>query len=198
MTVYIVVAVVIGMIAGHFLIPDTWISSSDFIIDIGLCILLFFVGLDIGKQKTAFQELKELGAGIIFLPVLIAMGSIFGGVVAGLIIGIPINESGAVSAGFGWWTLSAVILAGHSSELSAMAFMSNVLRELIAIITIPFISKYVGDLESIAPSGATAMDTTLPIISNCTNSRTAVVAFISGVILSTFVPILVPFLIGLG
>ena len=63
--------------------------------------------------------------------------------------------------------------------------------------TIPFIAKYIGRLESIAPAGATAMDTSLPIIAGATDSRTAVVSFITGVVLSLLVPVMVPLMIAL-
>jgi len=74
-----------------------------------------------------------------------------------------------------------------------LAFITNVCREIIAIIIIPIIAKYIGKLESIAPAGATAMDTTLPIISKATDGNVAVISFITGVSLSLLVPILVPF-----
>ena len=38
------------------------------------------------------------------------------------------------------------------------------------------------------------MDTTLPIIAKCTTSEIAILAFISGITLSTMIPFLVPFL----
>jgi uncharacterized membrane protein YbjE (DUF340 family) len=41
------------------------------------------------------------------------------------------------------------------------------------------------------------MDTTLPIISKATDGKTAIIAFVTGLILSILVPILVPIFIGL-
>jgi uncharacterized membrane protein YbjE (DUF340 family) len=165
--------------------------------DIGLCLLLLFVGIDIGKQKNIDNEIKEMGVPILVIPILIGLGSIVGAMIGGLLLGMPFNESGSVGAGFGWYSLAPVILSDYSSSLSAVAFLSNLIREVLAIITVPFIAKYIGYIEAVAPGGATSMDTTLPIITKYTDSKTAVLAFISGVVLSTLVPIIVPIIIAL-
>lgn len=197
MTFLIILAVVMGTGVGYFIFPSDWYSYTDTVISIGLCILLLFVGMDIGKQKDLFKQIKKIGANILIIPSMVAIGSIVGAIIFGSFIGIRFNEAGAVGAGFGWYSLSAILLSDYSSELSAIAFLSNVFRELIAIISIPFIAKYIGHYEAIAPSGATAMDTTLPIITRYTDSKTAVASFITGVILSALVPIIVPMIIGL-
>ncbi|MTI67960.1 MAG: lysine exporter LysO family protein [Firmicutes bacterium] len=197
MSLKIILAVVIGIFTGYFLLPESILTSTGLIIDIGLCLLLFFVGIEIGKNKEVITKIKKMGLKILLIPIMIIIGSLFGSIIAGFILGIPFNESGAIGAGFGWYTLSAMILADYSSELSALAFISNVVREIIALISIPLIAKYIGDIESIAPAGATAMDTSLPVISKSTNPKTAIVSFITGVVLSTAVPILVPIFINI-
>ncbi|QZY54175.1 lysine exporter LysO family protein [Crassaminicella profunda] len=197
MSFKIIASVGLGIGFGYlFLSPDI-LQHTDIIIDIGLCILLFFVGIDMGRNKEAFSKIKKMGLKILLVPFMIGLGSIIGSVVGGFLLNLPVNESSAVGAGFGWYTLSSMMLMKYSSELSALAFISNVAREIIALISIPFIARYIGDLEAISPAGATAMDTSLPIISNATNSKTAIIAFITGVILSSSVPILVPILINL-
>ncbi len=193
----VILAVIIGILAGIWLIPTGWITYTDLIMDIGLCMLLLLVGIDIGKQKGILTEIKKLGKSLVIIPVLIGLGSLFGGLVAGWILGMPMNEGSAIGAGFGWYSLSAVILTDYSNELSAMAFLTNVIRELMAIALIPLLAKYVNYEVCVAPAGATAMDTTLPIITKYTDARIGVLAFVSGVILSTAVPILVPLMIGI-
>ncbi|WP_053955305.1 lysine exporter LysO family protein [Inediibacterium massiliense] len=197
MSFNIIGSVAFGIGFGYFFLSADILQHTDLIIDIGLCLLLFFVGLDMGRNKDAFSQIKKMGLKILLIPLMIGIGSIVGSIVGGFLLHLPINESSAVGAGFGWYTLSAMMLTQYSPELSALAFISNVVREIIALISIPFVARYIGDFEAIAPSGATAMDTTLPIISNATNSQTAIVAFITGVILSSSVPILVPILINL-
>ena len=197
MTAFIIIAVLLGILTGYTIFPPELYNITEYIMDFGICLLLLLVGIDIGKQKNIIKEIKKFGLTIVVVPILIAIGSIVGAMIGGLIIDMPINESGAIGAGFGWYSLSSILLIDYSASISALAFLSNVTREVIAIIIIPFIGKYFGHLEAVAPGGATAMDTTLPIITKYTSSKIAVLAFVSGVILSMLVPILVPVIIAL-
>lgn len=191
MTFKIILAVVIGGIVGLF-VPDSWYALSDTWLTVGLCLLLFFVGIDIGKNKNVLKDLKRSGALFFLIPIGVAVGSLIGAFIIGALLGYPLHESGAIGSGLGWYTLSSIIIAPYSAELSVLAFLTNVVREIMAIMMIPLVAKYIGYYEAIAPAGATAMDTTLPIVSRNTNSETAVLSFSTGLILSTLVPILVP------
>jgi len=197
MNIGIIAAVASGIVVGLFLFPQQFVQHIGIIIDIGLCALLFFVGIDIGRNKDIINQIKACGFRILLVPVMIALGSIVGSIAGGSVLGLPFNESGAIGAGFGWYSLSAIILSDYSAEIGAVAFITNVCRELFALMAIPFIAKYIGKLESIAPAGATAMDTSLPIVSRATDSNTAVISFITGVVLSLLVPVLVPLMIAL-
>lgn len=198
MSLKIFMAVLLGTGVGYFFLPPTISSSIGTIIDIGLMLLLFFVGMDIGKQKDVFEKIKKIGLRILLVPLAIIFGSIVGSMVAGLLLKMPINEAGAIGSGLGWYTLSStMLLADGYVELSALAFLSNVFREIIALISIPLIAKYVGKLESLSTAGATAMDTSLPVISASTDPQTTIIAFITGVICTTAVPIILPIILKL-
>ena len=108
-----------------------------------------------------------------------------------------IKETVAAGAGFGWYSLAPTLLAPYSLTLSAIAFLSNVLREIFSIIAIPIVSRSIGYLECVSLPGAAAMDTVLPVIVGATHERITVYAFLSGLILSLLVPILVPLIIAL-
>lgn len=198
MTIKILLAVGIGIFLGHSLLPPGTNESIGPMIDFGLCLLLFFVGIDIGRQKDIFIKVKKMGFRVLLIPLMIAVGSISGAMVGGFMLRLPLNQAGAVGAGFGWYSLSAIELSKHSPQLGSLAFITNVTREVIALLSIPLIAKHLGSLECIAPAGATAMDTTLPIISKATDGSVAVISFITGVVLSTLVPILVPLLMSIG
>lgn len=197
MSFSILAAVAIGILSGLFIFPDAFAQHIAIVIDIGLCLLLFFVGIDIGRNKEILNQIKSIGYKILLVPISIALGSIVGSILGGFVLGLPVNESGAIGAGFGWYSLSAIELSKYRVETGALAFITNVCREVIALISIPYIARYIGKLEAIAPGGATTMDTSLPVIAKATDANTAVVAFISGVTLSTLVPILVPIIISI-
>lgn len=198
MTISILLSVISGIAFGLFIFPQSYIFSIGIIVDIGLCALLFFVGIDIGRNKDILHQIKQTGIKVLLVPLMVAVGSILGSIVGGELLNLPFNESSAVGAGFGWYSLSAIELSKYSAETGALAFITNVCREIIAILTIPFVAKYIGTLEAIAPAGATAMDTSLPVISKSTDGNTAIISFITGLTLSVLVPILVPLLISIG
>ncbi|MDF2591219.1 MAG: hypothetical protein K0S75_685 [Clostridia bacterium] len=197
MSLSIILTVAVGILSGLFIFPEAFAGRISLIIDIGLCLLLFFVGMDIGRNKQIINQIKSKGYKILLIPLGVALGSIAGSVLGGFVLGLPINESSAIGAGFGWYSLSAIVLSKYSAEVGALAFITNVCREVFALVSIPYIARYIGKLEAIAPAGATAMDTSLPIISKATDANTAVISFITGVVLSTLVPILVPILISI-
>ncbi|MGL4999338.1 MAG: lysine exporter LysO family protein [Cetobacterium sp.] len=190
-------SIVIGTLIGLFFNTSFLSLYSDYFIDLGLCLLLFFVGIDIGKNSNVFFKLKKYGHRIWFLPFSTILGSLFGGFLGSFILPISIGECLAISSGLGWYSLSAIELSKISIELGSVAFLSNVFREVIAILIIPIVAKHIGSFESISVAGATAMDTLLPIINKSNSSDISIVSFFSGVILTASVPILVPLIISI-
>lgn len=187
----ITVAIIAGVISGFFFRNDFLILNSDKIVSLGLCLLLFFVGMDIGDSGDIFPKLKKFGKKIWFLPMSTIAGSLLGGYIGSMFTTLTMGQGIAVSAGLGWYSLSAIELSKISAELGSLAFLTNVLRELIAIFSVPFIAKYIGSLESVSVAGATAMDTLLPIINKNNSADISIVAFFSGIVLTTALPFLV-------
>lgn len=187
-----------GILAGYFILPPGVISNLDKISSFALNLLILSVGIDLGSNKEVFCSIKETGIRILLIPASIISGSLLGGAITALLYRMPVSLGLAISSGFGWYSLSGVLLATISGpEAGTIAFLTNVFRELIAVLTIPVLAKKLNHLTAIAPAGATSMDTTLPLILEVTDSKTVVVSFINGAILSSLVPILLPLLYNL-
>ncbi len=198
LTIVIVISVIIGIVLGVTVLKNSYLPIIEVITTYALAALLFGVGVDIGLNKEAFYELKVLGFKIILIPILIVFGTLLGSYIASLVLNMVANEAMAVGAGFGWYSLSAVLITKiHSVELGSVAFLTNIFRELLTIISLPFVVKYIGKIPSIGPGGATTMDVTLPLIKKVSGEEIAISAFISGVVLSSLVPILVPFILNI-
>lgn len=193
----ITIAIIVGAISGFFFRNDILISNSDNVVNLGLCFLLFFVGMDIGDSGELFPKLKKFGKKIWLLPISTIFGSLIGGYIGSLFTTLSVGEGVAISAGLGWYSLSAIELSKISAELGSLAFLTNVLRELFSILSVPFIAKYIGSLESVSVAGATSMDTLLPIINRNNSADISIVAFFSGIVLTTTVPFLVTFCISI-
>lgn len=193
MTYLIVIALGLGMFFGHFM-NDFTLNLFSNISMYGLFLLVFCAGIDIGYSKEVFKDLKSMGFKILLVPFSTVLGSFISGMICFLILDIALNESLAISSGYGWYSLSAVLITNMGSpKAGAISFLSNIMREVFAIILIPILAKYFNHITAIAPAGATSMDSTLPIISKSTDKKTSVIAFINGALLSALVPIVVPF-----
>ncbi|KAF5036432.1 lysine exporter LysO family protein [Sedimentibacter saalensis] len=197
MTKKILLVLAVGVLSGLFIIPDSLYNSTGILLDVGLCMLLFSVGVDIGSNKDIFKNLKNVGFKLLIVPAATVLGSLFGGILCSILFKMNLFGSLAVASGFTWYTLSAIIITPVSAELGTIAFLTNVFREIIAFISIPFIAKHIGYLETIAVGGAISMDTGLPIITRNTSQEVVIISFISGIIISLMVPILVPIFVGL-
>ena len=198
MSLSIVVSVAAGVCFGLFLLPAELEPFIGHFSGFALYFLILTVGIEIGHNRGVFHRLRVLGIKMLLIPLFVVLGSLTGGLLSGWLLGRSPQISLAIVSGFGWYSLSGVLLSRLvGAEVGAVAFLSNVFRELIAVLTIPLIAKKMNPLTSLAPAGATSMDSTLPVISESTDSETALVAFINGFVLSGLVPILVPFFVSL-
>lgn len=197
MTKKILAVLAVGILAGLFVMPESIYDSTGLLMDIGLCLLLFFVGIDLGNNKELFKNLKTVGFKVLAIPAATIIGSLTGGIICSLIFKLDVFGSLAIASGMSWYTLSAIIITPVSAELGAVAFLTNVFREIFAFVFIPVIARRLGFLETIAAGAAISMDTGLPIITKNTSQEVALISFISGVIISLAVTVLVPIFVGL-
>lgn len=196
MTILVIVSIALGMALGRWVLPQDLIAHLDTLTTAALCLLLVGIGISLGSQIEVLSRLRLLGWRIILVPALVAAGSIGGAALAGIFLGMPLREASAIGAGFGWYSLSGVLLAKiYSVETGALAFLTNVTREVLSFILIPLLAARFGNLAAVAPGGATTMDTTLPLIARVTDTDTTIIALVNGTILSAMVPLLVPLII---
>lgn len=199
MIIWTVASLAIGSCIGLILDSEATAGRVDSMLTVALVVLVFTVGIDLGRTWHQWKGVSRMSWTALMTPLAIALGSLAGAAGAAAIVDVRLHEALAVGAGFGWYSLSGVLVSEmHSSGLGALAFSANVAREVAALLLIPVIASRLGRLEAIAPAGATAMDTTLPLIAKVTDPETAVVAFFSGAVLSGLVPLLVPLLIRIG
>lgn len=193
----IIISVLIGVFGGLFFKNDLILQNVDSLISFGLCLLLFFVGMDIGNNDEVFKHLQNISKKILLLPFITMIGSLIGGAVASYFISLSLGESVSIASGMGWYSFSAIELSKIDAHLGGVAFLSNVSRELLSILLIPFIAKKIGSYESVATAGATAMDSVLPVINRSNPPDVSIISFYSGLVITIVVPILVPAMISL-
>ncbi|WP_206460731.1 lysine exporter LysO family protein [Anaerovorax sp. IOR16] len=192
----IILSVSVGILAGYFFVPDSWVFFCEYLIKGGLCVILFLVGLDIGRQESIWKEIRKVGFRVFLFPLAIIVGTLTFGALSGLLLPMTIQETVGVAAGLGWYSLAPMMLAEYSATLSATAFLANVFREIGGIVLVALVADKVGFIECIALSGSSAMDTCLPAIVSATNDRIAIYAIVSGVIVTIFIPFLIQIVMG--
>ena len=196
-TKWLVLSVVAGMVCGYFLVPDSLLGLCGTMIDWGLYLLLLLVGLDMGRQGTIIADIKAAGFKVVLVPLAVAVGTLSFTALGGLFLSLGVKDSIASTAGFGWYSLAPTLLQSYSLQVSAVAFLSNVMREIFAIIFIPLVARKVGYVECTALAGAAAMDSLLPVVVGATHERITIYSFVTGVILSLAVPIIIPLIVAL-
>ena len=192
LTILIVVTVVLGMLAGRFLLPAAVTAHCGAVIN-----LLFLVGLDMGRQGNMLRDIRAAGFRVFLVPLATAVGTLALTALVGFFLPMGVKDCAAAAAGFGWYSLAPTLLAPYSLSVSATAFLSNIMHELFSIVAVPMVAQRIGYIEAVALPGATAMDTVLPVVVSATSDRMAIYSFTSGAVLSLSVPFLVPAIIAL-
>ncbi len=183
-----------GLLLGIFrILPSAWLDSKlTFYV---LCLLMFSVGLSIGHDKNTVQKFKNLSPRLLMLPVMTILGTFLGVLAVGVFLkGRPITEVLAVGSGFGYYSLSSVLITQYKgAELGTIALLANIIREVLTLLLAPWMVKYFGKLAPISAGGATTMDTTFPIIIKNSGKEFSIVSIYHGFIVDLSVPFLVVF-----
>ena len=102
LTVLIVAAVVLGMLGGYFVLPDSVTAHCVTVINFGLYLLLLLVGVDMGRQGTMLQDVKAAGFRVLLVPLAVMVGTFAMTALAGIFLPLGPKDCVAASAGFGW------------------------------------------------------------------------------------------------
>lgn len=201
MTIFIVCAVTLGIALGYANLRSGAIgfeelnAGASVVVRVGLCTLLALIGIDLGVEGTVIGSIRNAGLRVLAIPFTVIAGTLLGVAACSIFLPLSLKECLIVGSGFGWYSLAPSIIMDHGMVMvSAISFMHNVLRELLSIITIPIVARHVGYIECCGLGGAAAMDVCLPIVERSSNGATAVYSFMSGLVLTIVVPILVPIL----
>ena len=190
MVALVIIVLLLGILYGyndlHFV--DFIVNNEKYIFDF----LIIIVGFSIGMNKGVLSKMKQYGLKIFIVPLGIIIGTILGGILCSFILNMDMNVTTAIACGMGWYSLSGLMLTNlTNATIGSITFLSNLMREILTYISVPILAKKTNYLTAIAPAGATSVDTTLPIISKCTDDETTIFAVINGLICSTLVSFLI-------
>lgn len=186
----------VGILCGFYeIIPRIFIEND--LSSYALYLLIFLVGITVGGDSDSWKILQKEKLRILLVPATVVVGTLIGvGIVSIFLKEISLRESLAVGAGFGYYSLSSIIISQISGKtLGVIALLANITREIFTLIFTPIIVKYFGKLAPIVSGGATSMDTTLPIITKFSGKDYAIISIFNGTVLTILVPVLVTFIL---
>lgn len=187
---------VAGLFLGLYEFLPQVLMENDYS-EYALWVLMFLVGVGIGADRDSLKTLFKANFKILMVPASVVIGSLIGTAVMALFMPeMTLSNSMAVGAGFGYYSLSSIIITKEvGAALGVIALLSNIMREIITLLASPLFAKYFGKIAPIASGGATAMDTTLPIITKFSGKDYAIISVFSGIVLTILVPFLVSFIL---
>lgn len=155
--------------------------------------LLFLVGIEVGANPRVWEIIGSQNARILLVPLSAVLGTLLGvSIFSPVVPGVGFKESLAVGSGFGYYSLASVLIVQISGKtLGVVALLSNMMRELATLLTAPLLARHFGCLAPIVSGGATSMDTTLPVITKSVGPEYAVVAVVSGTVLTLLAPLFI-------
>jgi len=190
----VVLFLVLGTVLGNFF-PELgkWAGQG---INVALVIIYVSVGVGLKDGITGLGPIPNKMAYLI-MPVLILLGSVGGGLLASLFFDMKPLMLGSIGAGVGYYSLTAAMITQKAGvELGFIAFMTNFLREVSTFFLTPILVR-LSYLAPIAWGGATTMDTTLAVMKRFLGEEYAILAFISGTLLTLLVPVSLLFLLSI-
>lgn len=184
----------LGVLCGVF----NWIPQDTLPKDLSfyaLCGLMFSVGLSIGHDPQTVHRFRTLNPRLMWLPVCTILGTLTAAALTSLLFAHrTMPECMAVGSGFGYYSLSSIFITEYKgAELGTVALLSNIAREIITLLFAPLLVRWFGNLSPISSGGATTMDTTLPIITQCAGQQFVIVSLFHGFVVDFSVPFLVTF-----
>ncbi|MEX9753585.1 lysine exporter LysO family protein [Providencia vermicola] len=159
---------------------------------IALMALLLLVGLQLRNSGMSIKQIlvNRRGTTIAFV---MAVSALAGGAIAAILLGLPVKMGLALASGFGWYSLTGIVLTdAYGPVMGSAAFFNDLARELAAIMLIPLmINRYRSTALGIC--GSTSMDFTLPVLQRSGGVSIVPAAIVHGFVLSLVTPILMAF-----
>ena len=102
-----------------------------------LIFLLFLVGIQLRNNGMSLRQIVLNRRGMI-VAVVVTISSLLGGILNAFILDLPLKTGLAMASGFGWYSLSGILLTeSFGPVIGSAAFFNDLCRELLAIMLIP-------------------------------------------------------------
>lgn len=165
--------------------------------------LMLQVGINIGCSKNLKSIVSQLRPKFLLIPLATILGTLLFSALASLLLARwSVFDCMAVGSGFAYYSLSSILITQFkeaslglqlATELGTIALLSNIFREMMALLGTPLLCKYFGKLAPISAAGVNSMDVVLPMITRYSGSDMLPVAILHGLLIDMSVPFFVSF-----
>ena len=158
--------------------------------------LMLQVGISIGSNKNLKAIISHLHPKMLLIPLGTITGTLLFSALASILLSM------AVGSGFAYYSLSSILITQFkeptigiqlATELGTIALLTNIFREMMALLGTPLIKKYFGKLAPISAAGVNSMDVLLPSISRYSGKEMIPIAILHGILIDISVPVFVSF-----
>ena len=192
MGVLALIAVLLGVLCGRLVGENALFAALVSWDGVVLNLLMVSVGISIGQQAGILQKIRQYHFKALIIPLGVTVGSLGAGLAGALLLGYPLAEGAAIASCMGWYSLGGATIGALSGGLyGSVAFLSNLLREILSFFGIPLLARFLNPAACIAAAGATSEDTTLPMMMKYTDEESVVLSVLNGAICSVLVPVLI-------
>ena len=192
MAVLALIALLLGVLCGRLGGESALLAALVSWDGVVLNLLMVSVGISIGQQAGILQKIRQYHFKALIIPLGVTVGSLGAGLAGALLLGYPLAEGAAIASCMGWYSLGGATIGALSGGLyGSVAFLSNLLREILSFFGIPLLARFLNPAACIAAAGATSEDTTLPMMMKYTDEESVVLSVLNGAICSVLVPVLI-------
>ena len=176
--------IALGIAGGYFFLGLEHKDLLDEILMSALYFMVFVAGIEIGGNRHIIKKICNPQSILlaVAIPTAVTIGSLGGAALSAFVTGMEMRDALLVGS-------ALVISTLYSVEIGTIAFLANMLREVLAFLAIPLLVK-INKFLALAPSGAATMDSGLPVVIKYTNIHVGLFAFINGLLLTLLVPVL--------
>ena len=178
--------IALGIAGGYFFLGLEHKDLLDEILMSALYFMVFVAGIEIGGNRHIIKKICNPQSILlaVAIPTAVTIGSLGGAALSAFVTGMEMRDALLVGSALGWYSLSSVVISTlYSVEIGTIAFLANMLREVLAFLAIPLLVK-INKFLALAPSGAATMDSGLPVVIKYTNIHVGLFAFINGLLLT--------------
>ena len=186
-----IACVLLGFVLGRAL-KESWLppeSANTY----ALMLLVLLVGVQLGSSGITLRKVLINRRGVETFVLITVSGLIGGALFALLMPGVKLTQGLALASGFGWYSLSGIVMTGAYGPIwGSVALVNDLAREFFALMFIPLLMRR-HPSAAVGVGGATSLDFTLPVIQNSGGLAVVPLAISYGLVINVAAPFLMVF-----